>query len=116
MRFTDDIGGATDPNHNQTGVGVVKKAPATFVLAGVSSATDAAVYLNGKLFYDKGAALAPRAFGTNFYIGEQGSSPFEYWNGAIEEILVYNTALTPAQITQDTKYLKAKYGIGTTVP
>ena len=35
----------------------------------------------------------------------------EYWNGDIEEILVYNVALTPKQIKQDQAYLKAKYGI-----
>jgi hypothetical protein len=111
VRFTDDIGGATDPNgHVQTGVGAVPNPSSLFVLSGVSASTDAQVYLNSGLFYDQGVALTGRDLTTGYYLGEQGSSPFEFWNGDIEELLVYNTALTPLQIAQDDTYLMQKYG------
>src|ERR1700749_1736093 len=41
VRFTDDIGGANDPIHNQTGVGVIPDASNPFVLTAVSRSTDA---------------------------------------------------------------------------
>ncbi len=81
----------------------------------MSSSSDAQVFLNSGLFYDEGSPLATRDLSTGWYIGEQGSSPFEYWSGNIEELMVYNTALDPSQITQDYAYLAQKYGV-TAVP
>jgi hypothetical protein len=108
VRFTDYIGGE---EQGDTGVGTVGRASKGFVLVGVSSAADAQVYLNGKLLYDLGTTLAPRDLSTSFYLGEQGSFAGEYWSGDIEEILVYNVALTRKEVTQDWEYLKAKYAI-----
>ena len=108
VRFTDAIGGQ---DQGQTGVGTIGNPQNGFVLTGVSSATDAEVYLGGKLLYNLTTALPPRDLSTSFYLGQQGSFAGEYWNGDIEEILVYNVALTPKQIKQDQAYLKAKYGI-----
>lgn len=116
VRFTDDIGGATDPVNTQSGVGQVPNPSNLFVLAGVSGASDAQVFLNGGLLFDKGSAISARDLTTGYFIGEQGSSPFEYWNGDIEELLVYNGALTPAQIAQDTAYLAQKYSFSVGVP
>jgi hypothetical protein len=117
VRFTDDIGGANDPIHNQTGVGVIPNAGNPFVLTAVSGSTDAFLNLDGSPFYDNGAPLSQRdVSSTGYFIGEQGSSPFEYWDGTIEELLVYNGDLTPSQITQTQDYLLAKYGIGSPVP
>jgi hypothetical protein len=47
VRFTDDIGGANDPIHNQTGVGVIPNAGNPFVLTAVSGSTDAFLNLDG---------------------------------------------------------------------
>ena len=92
-------------------MGKIGKANLGFMLTGVSSATDAQVYLGTKLEYDLGSALPPRDLSTGFYLGEQGDFAGEYWNGNIEEILVYSVALTTQEIKQDWSYLKAKYGL-----
>lgn len=107
IRFTDAIGGA---DQGDDGVGKIPKALG-FMLTGVSSATDAQVYVRGQLVYDLGSPLPPRDLSTGFYLGEQGSFAGEYWNGDIEEVLVYSVALTPDQIRKDWVYLKAKYGL-----
>ena len=111
MCFTDDIGGATDPLHMNTGVGRVPAPRSGFVLTGVSGNLNASLYLNGKKFYKKPSALSSRVLSTSFYIGDQGSGALDYWNGDIEEILVYDSALNSAQFRQDSGYLAAKYGI-----
>jgi hypothetical protein len=108
IRFTDAIGGA---DQGDDGVGKVGKAALGFMLTGVSSATDAQVYLGTKLEYDLESALPPRDFSTGYYLGEQGDFSGEYWNGDIEEILVYSVGLTTQEIKQDWAYLKAKYGL-----
>jgi hypothetical protein len=108
VRFTDAIGGM---DQGQTGVGMIGKPQNGFMLTGVSAATDAQVYLRGQLLYDLGTALPPRDLSTPFYLGQQGSFSGEFWNGDIEEVLVYSVALTPKQIKQDWQYLKTKYGL-----
>jgi hypothetical protein len=108
IRFTDAIGGESQ---GDSGVGRIPKANLGFMLTGVSSATDAQVYVKGQLVYDLGAPLPPRDLSTGFYLGEQGSFAGEYWNGDIEEVLAYSVALTPEQIRRDWVYLKAKYGL-----
>ena len=116
VRFTDDIGGANDPNHPQTGVGEIANASSPFVLTAVSGSTDASLNLDGSPFYDNGGPLSARDLSTGYFLGEQGSSPFEFWNGTIEELLVYNGALTPTEITQTQDYLLSKYGVSSSVP
>jgi hypothetical protein len=108
VRFTDAIGGQ---DQGQTGVGMIGKPQNGFILTGVSATNDAKVYLNGKLLYNLGSAIPPRDLSTSFYLGEQGSFAGEYWNGDIEEILVYSVALTQKQINQNVAYLKAKYAL-----
>ena len=117
VRFTDDIGGANDPIHNQTGVGEISNAGSPFVLTAVSGSTDAFLNLDGSPFYDNGAPLSTRDVSTTgYFLGRQGSSNFEYWDGTIEELLVYNGELTSSEITQTEDYLLSKYGIGSSVP
>lgn len=114
VRFSDQIGGAVDPLHNQTGVGSIPNPGSPFVLSAVSGTTDASIFLNSSLFYDNGAALSPIDLTTSYYLGRQGSGTFnEYWNGTIEELLVYNYALSPTQLLANSQYLEVKYGIST---
>jgi hypothetical protein len=63
------------------------------------------------MLYHLGSPLPPRDLSTSFYLAEQGSFAGEYWNGDIEEILVYSVALTSKQINQNVAYLKAKYAL-----
>jgi hypothetical protein len=110
-RFTDDMGGATDPNHNQQGVGTVSNPAAPFIFTGLSGASDAAIYQNSNLIADNGGPLSTRdlsaADGT-YRIGTQGGG-MEFWQGDIAEILVYNAALSSSELQQDWTYLDQKY-------
>ena len=117
VRFTDDIGGANDPNHNQTGVGEIANASSPFVLTAVSGSTDAFLNLDGSPFYDNGGPLSTRDVSTTgYFLGDQGTANGEFWNGTIEELLVYNGALTPTEIAQAQDYLLSKYGVSSSVP
>ena len=87
-----------------------------FVFSGVSGSTDASTYENLSLLADKGSPLAARDLSSPFVIGRQGPIP-EYWQGDISEILVYNRALTNAEIVQNTQYLAAEFSVpGITTP
>ena len=107
MRFTDAVGGATDPVHTQTGVGNIGNPAAGFVLSAISGATDASVYL-GQSTVTTTAALPGRDLSGDWLVGSQGGS-FELWSGEIGAILVYNRALTGAERTAVISYLGEKY-------
>ena len=106
IRFTDAIGGA---DQGQQGVGTISKPTSVSVLTGESLATDAQAYLGTKLEYDLGNAIPTRDLSTAWYIGEQGSSPNEFWNGDIAEILVYNRVLTTKEFKATVAYLHKKW-------
>ena len=107
MRFTDEIGGATDPVNNQTGVGSIGNPAAGFVLSGISGAADASVYL-GQSTVTTTAALPVRDLSGDWLVGTQGGS-FEFWSGNIGAILVYDRALNSAERTAVISYLGEKY-------
>jgi Concanavalin A-like lectin/glucanases superfamily/PEP-CTERM motif len=110
-RFTDDMGGATDPNHNQQGVGMIGNPASPFILTGLSGAADATIYQNSNLIADNGAPLSTRDLSSSdglYRIGTQGGG-MEFWQGDISEILVYNRALSPSELQQDWSYLDVKY-------
>lgn len=116
-RFTDDMGGATDPHHNQQGVGTITDPATHFILTGLSGPTDATIYQNSKLIADNGAALSTRDLSASdgtYRIGTQGGG-MEFWQGDIAEILVYNKALSSGELQQDWSYLDQKY-FGAAVP
>ncbi len=111
MRFTDEIGGATDLVHSQTGVGSIAKPALGFVLSGISSATDASVYL-GQTAVTTVGALTPRdLLSSDWLVGSQGGAggAGEFWSGEIGAILVYDRALTGAERTAVISYLGEKY-------
>lgn len=61
---------------------------------------------------DNGDWYGDTANRDNFCVGAlESSSPSEFMNGLIAEIIDYNVALTSTQIDQVTAYLGAKYGI-----
>lgn len=107
VRFTDAVGGATDPAHPQTGVGSIANPAAGFVLGAVSGATSASVYLGGNLLASTGA-LPARNLGGDWYVGSQGGN-FEFWQGSIGALLVYDRALDSAERAAVTDYLSQKY-------
>ena len=100
-RFTDYMGGAEDPNHTQTGVGSIASPTQPFVLTGVSATGDASIYQDQTLIADKGSAIPTRNLSDTYYVGDQGSAAAEYWQGDISELLVYNSALSQAQLAAD---------------
>ena len=55
-RFTDDMGGATDPVNTQTGVGTISNPNSPFVLTGVSDTSNAFVYQNDTQIAAHGSA------------------------------------------------------------
>jgi len=107
MRFTDEIGGANDAAHLQTGVGSIADPSAGFVLSGISGASDASIYL-GQTAVTTVGALPTRDLSGSWVIGSQGGS-FEFWSGEIGAILVYDRALTGAERTAVISYLGEKY-------
>lgn len=107
MRFTDEIGGATDLVNTQTGVGSIANPAAGFVLAGISAATDASIYL-GQTAVTTVGALPVRDLSGDWLIGSQGGN-FEFWSGNIGAILVYDRALNDTERTAVISYLGEKY-------
>jgi hypothetical protein len=106
IRFTDAVGGA---DQGQQGQGKISKPAVPFTFTGVSSSTDATIYLASKLEYDLTTPLPTRDLTFPWFIGQQGSSPFEAWNGDIAEILVYNRVLTTVEFKQTLAYLHKKW-------
>jgi hypothetical protein len=109
IRFTDQIGGETDPKRPQDGEGMLPTPTVPFVLAGWSGPADAAIYVAGKQQYHTAVPLMTRNLTEPWVIGRQGSFGGEYWNGYIAEVLVYNKALSKKELKKDNGYLKAKW-------
>jgi hypothetical protein len=105
-RFTDDMGGATDPMHTQSGVGTVSNPNTPFVLTGVSDTSDAFVYQNDTQIAAHGSALSARDLTTPYSIGTQGG--FEFWSGYISAVVVYDRALSASEVQQDVAYLQGQ--------
>jgi hypothetical protein len=67
----------------------------------VHDGTSATVYLNGSsLGSNTGVTSANQSWiGTNFNIGRYGAGASYYWNGWIDEVSVFNRALTSSEVT-----------------
>jgi len=66
--------------------------------------------------FDLGAPIDPRDQSTAYFIGEQSSSPFEFWNGYLAALLVYNSALSPSDLSADAAYLTERYETAAATP
>lgn len=73
-----------------------------FVAATYDSQGYMKVYLNGKLDGTAGPFLTPVNYSSNLFIGKWSSADDIYkFNGLIDEVKIYNTALTADEIKQD---------------
>jgi hypothetical protein len=80
------------------------------IFAAVSSSSDARTYLNGVLAAAKASALSARDLTTTWRIGTQGGA-YEFLDGAIAEVLVYDRALPDAERRALELVLKKRYGL-----
>jgi Ca2+-binding RTX toxin-like protein len=101
-RLSDDFG-------EQEGVGVLEEPATHFIFTGISGTTDASIYQGETLLASKGAPLSTRNLSEPYVIGNQGDTLFEYWQGDIAELLVYNRELSEEERQQNWAYLQEKY-------
>jgi hypothetical protein len=81
VRFTDNFQSA-----GNYGVISTRK-----ILTGINTTSDAITYLNNSTLATKGSSLSVRNLTTSYVIGRQGTGTFEYWNGTIDEIILYSS-------------------------
>ena len=108
LRLTDDVGGANDAAHLQTGVSNITNPAAGFVLSGISGVAAAELYLGQGLAHSAGP-LSARDLTGAWVIGAQGEVGSEFWNGQIAALIIYDRALDAAERTQVIDYLGQKY-------
>ena len=89
----------------------VTKPVSPFVLTGVAEAANARVFQNGQLLDELKSPLPARKLDTNWTIGRQGTLDSEYWNGLMAELLVWNRALTEAELASAWRHLGSKYKV-----
>jgi len=92
--------------------GRVEEPSRHFILSAVSDRMSAAVYQNRKEIAKRNTALPERNLTGRYVIGQQGNIQGEYWNGDIAELLVYNRALTPAELSKVWDWASQRYEIG----
>lgn len=90
---------------------VLAKPAVPFVLTGIAESSNASVFQNGRLLDRLGSALPSRKLDTDWTIGRQGTLDSEYWNGLVAELLVWDRALTEAELASVWKHLGSKYGV-----
>jgi hypothetical protein len=79
-------------------------------LVGVYTTTNAYIYLNGTLAATKGSGFTYTGVGP-FLIGRQGELSSEYFSGNLGNTLVYNRALSTAEIAQNYLATKTRFGL-----
>ena len=109
IRFTDAIGGSTDKNNPEGGQGMIANPTMPFEFGGISTSTDASIFVNGKTLYSLGTPLPARDETMPWFIGQQGAANVEFYIGDIAEILVYDRALSVAELKKVTGYLRTKW-------
>ncbi len=89
----------------------VTKPASPFLLTGVAESSNARVFQNNRLLDQLGSPLPTRKLGTGWTIGRQGTLDSEYWNGLVAELLVWDRALTEAELVSAWRRLGSKYGV-----
>jgi hypothetical protein len=102
IRFTD--------SWSNSGVSVSTQINKWFYLSGVSTVTNAYIYVNGQLAGTKGSGLSHSST-LPVVIGRQGELSGEYFPGKITGISIYNRALSATEISTNFELLRGRYGI-----
>lgn len=102
VRFTDNWTPITIAGAGNTGVWMN--------LVGVYTLSNAYIYLNGSLSATKGSGFTYTGTGP-LIIARQGELSSEYFDGRIANILIYNRALSAAEISQNYEIDKTKFGL-----
>jgi hypothetical protein len=106
--FTDGFS-PTLTTANSTRGAVPSNTP--ILLAGESSSTDGAVYLDGSLLFDNNGPLNTMDIASPYTLASQGAGGAGLWQGDIAELIVYNAALSGADLNAVTDYLESKYDV-----
>lgn len=101
VRFSDDFGAA----------GEIVEPSRPFLLTAVAGEHEATVLQNEQPLAKRATPLAPRVLTTPYVVGQQGNIDGEYWSGEIAELLVYDRALTDAELRQTWSLLSNRYGL-----
>jgi hypothetical protein len=102
VRFTDNWTPITVAGAGNTGVWMN--------LVGVYTLSNAYIYLNGSLSATKGSGFTYTGTGP-LIIARQGELSSEYFDGRIANILIYNRALSAAEISQNYEMDKIRFGL-----
>ena len=102
VRFTDSWNPVTVSGAGAVGVWMN--------LVGVYTTTNAYIYLNGVLEATKGSGFTYTGVGP-FLIGRQGELSSEYFSGNLGNTLVYNRALSTAEVLQNYNAQKTRFGL-----
>lgn len=100
VRFTD--------NWNDVVVSGAGNTNVWMNLVGVYSVSNAYIYLNGALIATKGSGFYYTGTGS-LVIGRQGELDSEYFNGNLSNVLIYNKALSAAEVLQNYEAQKSKF-------
>lgn len=102
VRFTDNWNPITVAGAGNTNVWMN--------LVGVYTVSNAFIYLNGVLAATKGSGFTYTGTGP-LIIGRQGELNGEYFDGRISNVLIYNRALSTAEISQNYEATKTRFGL-----
>ena len=100
VRFTDNWNPITVSGAGNTNVWMN--------LVGVYTVSNAYIYLNGVLAATKGSGFTYTGTGP-LIIGRQGELASEYFDGNIGNVLIYNKALSAAEVAQNYEAQKSKF-------
>jgi hypothetical protein len=103
VRLSDDF----------AGVGHVTNPKEPFILAGLASEHEAAVFQNESELARKSTPLATRNLAPGYVIGQQGNIDGEYWHGDLAELVVYDRALSEKERLSATRAMANRYGLAT---
>ena len=102
------VNNGTSPYGVAQGGTVTTNAPA--IVTGVYGSPTGSLYINGALVAAD-SFTAPTPASQVLYIMQAYNGFAEYWNGYLAEAIVYNRALSTAELTRVHRYLGRRYGV-----